>query len=64
MFYFKACPRCKGDLCEGGDIHGEYVSCMQCGHYLTREEESGIRFSASRLFSLAEAFEEVRELAA
>lgn len=28
---FKACPRCKGDLVDGGDQFGQYVSCLQCG---------------------------------
>lgn len=31
MIYFKACPKCQGDLHLAEDIHGCYVSCLQCG---------------------------------
>ena len=40
MFWIKACPRCRGDLYEGRDIYGNYVSCLQCARCLTIEEES------------------------
>ena len=33
-FWFKACPRCEGDLVYSADIDESYISCMQCGHYL------------------------------
>ena len=32
-FWFKACPRCRGDLVFSADIDESYVCCMQCGHY-------------------------------
>lgn len=32
MTYFKECPKCQGDLFSGEDIHGGYVSCIQCGY--------------------------------
>lgn len=32
MMYFKGCPKCQGDLYLGEDIHGQYLSCIQCGH--------------------------------
>ncbi len=35
MFWFKLCPRCSGDLFEGRDHYGKFVTCMQCG--LTRD---------------------------
>ena len=40
MFWFKACPKCHGDLASDHDTYGPYVSCMQCGHYLSQAEES------------------------
>lgn len=43
MFWFKACPRCKGDLYEGTDIYGTYVSCLQCARCLTAEEEGNLK---------------------
>ena len=32
MLYFKACPRCKGDVHRDRDVFGEYLKCLQCGH--------------------------------
>ena len=32
MLYFKACPRCKGDVHRDRDMYGEYLKCLQCGH--------------------------------
>ena len=31
MIYFKACPKCHGDLTMGQDGYGSFVSCLQCG---------------------------------
>ena len=32
MMYFKECPKCHGDLIAGEDLHGRYLSCIQCGY--------------------------------
>ena len=32
MIYFKACPRCRGDMYLTGDYYGEYRECLQCGY--------------------------------
>ena len=32
MMYLRECPKCNGDLNAEEDIHGRYVSCMQCGY--------------------------------
>ena len=32
LFYFKACPRCHGDMHVNRDIYGGYRECLQCGH--------------------------------
>lgn len=29
--FLKGCPRCGGDLSLTRDIHGRYISCLQCG---------------------------------
>jgi hypothetical protein len=42
MFWFKACPRCSGDLAEGTDIYGSYIACVQCSHYLSEAEEAAL----------------------
>lgn len=34
-FWFKSCPRCKGDLYEDTDFYGRFVSCIQCGYQTT-----------------------------
>ena len=43
IFWLKSCPRCEGDLYENADIYGTYIGCLQCGHYLTAEEDAGLR---------------------
>lgn len=41
MMYLRECPKCHGDLNAGEDIHGKYVSCMQCGYLKdVRSEDS------------------------
>ncbi len=35
MLWLRGCRRCGGDLYDSQDIYGYYVSCMQCGYYLT-----------------------------
>ncbi len=33
MIYFKACPRCRGDIyLNNGDQYGRYLECLQCGY--------------------------------
>ena len=32
MMYLKGYPKCHGDLYLVEDIHGQYVSCIQCGY--------------------------------
>jgi hypothetical protein len=48
MFWFKSCPRCRGDLYEGKDIYGRYVACLQCGHYLGEAEELVLSYPLRR----------------
>lgn len=49
MFWFKACRKCRGDLYQGDDPYGAFVACMQCGNYLTRDEEAQLMGSAPGL---------------
>ncbi len=42
MIWFKKCPRCSGDLVHGSDLHGEFVSCMQCGGILNEQQERAL----------------------
>lgn len=32
--YYRACPRCHGDLQVNKDVYGEYKECLQCGYML------------------------------
>lgn len=32
MLFFKACPRCRGDLHTASDIYGAYKECLHCGY--------------------------------
>lgn len=43
MFWLKSCPRCSGDLYEDHDLHGSFVACLQCSHYLTAADEAILR---------------------
>ena len=43
MFWFKACPRCHGDLIEGRDQYGSYLSCIQCGRYMAKSTGKSVR---------------------
>ncbi|MDP2661310.1 MAG: hypothetical protein Q8R28_11345 [Dehalococcoidia bacterium] len=31
MIWFRACPRCNGELCLDKDRYGPYIFCLQCG---------------------------------
>lgn len=50
MMWLKSCPRCTGDLFMERAIGESYVSCLQCGHTLTRMEEESLtrRYPARR----------------
>lgn len=39
MFFFKACPRCGGDMYLNRDMYGAYTQCVQCGCVLYIQEE-------------------------
>lgn len=34
MIYFKACPKCKGDMSLERDVYGSYFACLQCGKHI------------------------------
>ena len=38
MVYFKACPRCRGDMTPGEDMYGRYLECLQCGYQAEVQE--------------------------
>lgn len=51
MIQFKACPKCHGDLIDGRDQYGSYLSCFQCGRYMTKstKKSAGARKYAVEL---------------
>lgn len=46
MYWIKGCTRCNGDLYESVDQYGEFIACIQCGHYPNEVEEAAIRRSS------------------
>ncbi len=49
MLWLKTCPRCHGDLAEGHDRHGRYITCIQCGNYITDRQELTLRQTGALL---------------
>lgn len=43
MLYLKKCPKCMGDVYESRDIYQTFLTCAQCGFYLTPEQEAHLR---------------------
>lgn len=43
MIWTKSCPRCRGDLIFESDVHGRFVSCLQCGGILSNSEERALQ---------------------
>ena len=64
MLYFKGCLKCRGDLQEGSDVYGRYISCLQCSHYLTEDEEAQLRNLPFVAGDLASRFQEMDRAAA
>ncbi len=46
MTLFKACQRCGGDLRASGDIYGDYLQCVQCGHLIDLPGDLGFLTAA------------------
>ncbi|GEM_PF-410347 len=42
MIWFKACPRCGGEISVEKDAYGTYLSCLQCGYCLSKEEAAAL----------------------
>ena len=65
MFWLKSCPKCGGNLYEDRDQYGAFISCVQCGHYLTQAEEVLLRYmnrpSSSGPRSKTEKIKEAKE---
>ncbi len=40
MVWSKGCPRCRGDLVKMDDDYEPYLSCLQCGHTVYREDNT------------------------
>ncbi len=46
MIYFKACPRCNGDMTLTGDHYGWFKECLMCGYEADVEGDSGMEMPA------------------
>ena len=50
MFWFKACPKCQGDLHRDTDVYCSYIACLQCGSDLTEAQQ--VRFELAAINQL------------
>ena len=48
MMWFKACPRCLGDLILETDLYGQSVCCLQCGCILNEQQVRWLPLSRPR----------------
>jgi uncharacterized Zn finger protein len=48
MLMLKACPRCHGDLVLEQDGTSSYLTCVQCGHVLSVEQERALGIRVGR----------------
>ena len=51
--YFRACPKCSGDLRPVTDLFGSYLACVQCGNSVYPDSHG--RFGNGRLLGAASA---------
>jgi len=52
MFFFKACPKCQGDMYVDRDRYGAFVECLQCGLLKdVKRSESTVSYTTSPEFS-------------
>ena len=49
MIYYRACPRCHGDMHIKQDMYGEYKECLQCGYMLDIPKKLPKRYSWAEL---------------
>ena len=64
MYWLKACQKCGGDLYESADMYGEYLGCMQCGRYFSKEELAHNAAPAAKEKVLQQDPEQLEEVAA
>ena len=43
MIFFRACPRCSGDMHVNRDIYGDYKECLNCGNMQDLESLDALR---------------------
>jgi Zn ribbon nucleic-acid-binding protein len=48
MLLLRACPHCHGDLALEEERDCGYLSCVQCGHILSRFEERALGVTATQ----------------
>ena len=51
MFYFKACPKCQGELSMEKDSYGLFLKCLRCGKLVEVEEAKDKRSVLHRSIS-------------
>ena len=64
MYWLNSCRKCQGDLYESEDSFGSFVSCSQCGSYLTEKEEAELMGESGNEMGLSKAYAFLGDLAA
>ena len=49
MLLLKACPHCRGDLVLEQDYTCAYLTCVQCGHILSAEQEHALGYRVTKV---------------
>ncbi|UCH43136.1 MAG: hypothetical protein JSW16_00950 [Dehalococcoidales bacterium] len=52
MFWFKACPKCKGDLFLDNGIYSQDIVCLQCGYRVYLDPQDDCQVAVDSLYIL------------
>ena len=64
MYWLNSCGKCQGDLYGSNDSYGSFISCLQCGSYLTEREEAEIMGESGNEMGISKAYAFLGNLAA
>ena len=64
MYWLNSCRKCRGDLYDGEDSYGSFISCLQCSSYLTEAEEAELLGQSGEEVGLSRGYALLGDLAA
>ena len=50
MFWFKACPKCKGDLFLDNGLYSQDIVCLQCGYRVYLDSQDDYQVAIDSLY--------------